>query len=114
MMKFNEPMVYDEMMAISIAGGSRDIAAELLELFVEDLLIQTDVLEQTYAEANWETLRQLVHKLNGSASYCATLALKEAIQNLEIILMQADIDTVPGAFAQVQREIDRLFEFYGV
>lgn len=103
--------VYDRNLAIRIAGGHPSVAAELLALLIQDLPLQTEALNQAYTGGNLEELRQLAHRLHGSASYCGTPALKRAAETLESVLLEAKTDSLCESYAQVLAEIDRLMEF---
>lgn len=102
--------VYDEQLAVSIAGGNPQIAAELLNLLIRELPLQQEALQRAYAAGELAELRKLSHKLLGSASYCGTPALKAAAQNLEAALPDGESQMIAAAYAQVLDEIRRLME----
>jgi two-component system sensor histidine kinase BarA len=105
-------LVYDWNLAIGIAGGNPEIAAELLSLFLQELPSQTAAMRKAVRSGNLEKLRQLTHKLHGSASYCGTPALKEAAQNLESVLIERQTESIPTVYAQLLEEIQRLLQYH--
>lgn len=107
--KSHEPAVYDQNLATQIAGGNPRIAAELLILLLKDLPSQKEALQNACAAGDWQTLRQLNHKLHGSARYCGTPALIDTTRDLANTLPG---DAVPEVVARacdaVLTEINRL------
>lgn len=104
--------VYDRELAIRIAGGNPTIAAELLALLINDLVGQTQAMRHAHAEGELEELRRQAHKLNGSASYCGTPALKEAAEALEEVIAEAQDARIADAYARIMTEIERLLGYY--
>ena len=103
--------IYDRELAISIAGGNPTVAAELLALLIKDLALQTQAMRHAHAEGELEDLRKQAHKLNGSASYCGTPALKEAAEVLEEVIADAQDARIAAAYARVMTEIERLLGY---
>ena len=104
--------VYDHELAISIAGGSPEIAAELLALLIRELPDELEALHQAFVAGDLEGLRKLSHKLHGSASYCGTPALRIAAQDLEGLLPGATAEPIATAYAHLQEEIRRLMAIH--
>lgn len=105
--------VYDRQLAVSIAGGNPQIAAELFDLLIQELPHQREALSRAYTADDRVELRKLTHKLVGSASYCGTPALKAAAQDLEAALPDDEPQTIADAYAGVLAEICRVMELHG-
>jgi len=104
-----DPTLYDREAAIRIAGGNAKIAAELLTLLLRDLPLQQTALQQAFDAGDWPKLKELSHKLHGSARYCGTPALKTTTALLDDLLASGAADTrVEPAFRRVLAEIQRL------
>jgi two-component system sensor histidine kinase BarA len=104
--------VYDQELAIRIAGGNPTIATELLDLLIKDVAFQIEFMRRAHAEGNLEDLGKQAHKLNGSASYCGTPALKGAAETLEWVIAEAQDAQIEDAYARVMAEIERLLTYY--
>lgn len=102
--------VYDRVLATQIAGGSAEIAAELLALLLKELPEQRAALKRAFASDDAQAVWEINHKLYGSARYCGAPALTAATQNLESALQQASLQNAAAAFNQVIREINRLLQ----
>ena len=100
--------VYDQALATQIAGGNPAIAAELLALLLKELPSQREALNQAFATSDPAKLRELNHKLHGSARYCGTPALMNSTRELAKILSTGPSASIAKAFADVIRDIDRL------
>lgn len=110
---YQDLAVYDQQLAIGIAGGNPQIAAELLGLLIRELPFQQEALNRAYGAGDLVELRKISHKLHGSASYCGTSALKAATQNLEAHLPHGEAALIARAYIQVLDEIHRLLEMHG-
>ena len=81
-MNVSQPVI-DEALALKNAGGNADLACELYQMLQEELPIYLEKLQNSYRQADYASLYQHVHKLNGSATYCGVPALKEAAHRFE-------------------------------
>jgi two-component system sensor histidine kinase BarA len=106
----DDAAVYDPVLAAEIAGGNPKIATELLNLLLRELPKQREALNQAFTTDNLKELRELNHKLHGSARYCGTPALIKATSALENTLLSAPPETIAQAVAEVVKEINRLLE----
>lgn len=107
-----ELAVYDQQLAIDIAGGNPQVAAELLGLLIRELPSQQEALKRAYVAGDLVELRKISHKLHGSASYCGTPALKAAAQDLEATLPDGESALIAGVYARVLDEIHRLLAMH--
>ena len=104
--------IYDQELAIRIAGGNPTIATELLDLLIKDVALQSESMRRAHAEGNLEDLGKQAHKLSGSASYCGTPALKGAAETLEWVIAEAQDAQIEEAYVRVMAEIERLLTYY--
>ena len=100
--------VFDRELALQRAGGSQDLAEELFAMLLRDLPDFRQRIESAYAANNIPLLIEVVHKLNGAATYCGVPALKEAAHQSETPLKQGQLDTYPPLQKQLINEIDRV------
>ena len=78
----NDP-VYDRTLALHRVGGNEAVADELLRMLREDLPGQYQSLTQAFGQGDLEQVRELAHKIRGSANYCGAPALRQAADALE-------------------------------
>ncbi len=101
--------VYDRGQALAVTGGNARIADELLSLLLRELPAQEAALLELNAGGDEAGLAELAHKLQGSATYCGTPALKAAALALEHAA-QARVppEAVEAARRHLVGEIQRL------
>ena len=78
-----DKLVIDPALAIANAGGDPTLAKDLYSMLQQELPSYLRSIPHAYQEADFDKLYQLVHKLNGSATYCGVPALKQAAQHFE-------------------------------
>ena len=70
--------------AARLSIGNEGILHEILGLMAEqEIPNDSIVLEQAYAEGNWDMIEKLAHRMKGGAVYCGTVKLQYACQYLE-------------------------------
>lgn len=78
----------DWQLSLSLANNSEDLAAELLQLFMDDLPSIKENIKVAYSSHHYDNFYHNVHKLHGSCCYCGVPKLKEAVFELEKIIKQ--------------------------
>src|SRR5574339_1230615 len=100
--------VFDRELALQRAGGSQDLADELFAMLLRDLPGFRQRIDYAYTSNNIPQLIEVIHKLNGAATYCGVPALKEAAHQSETALKQGQHNTYPPLQKQLLNEIDRV------
>ncbi len=114
-MMADEPLpVYDRALALDVTGNRPEVADQLLNLLIhKDLPAQEQNLRAAYRDQRLDDLREVSHKLQGSARYCGTPALLAAAQHLEALLDTPDAPSVSAGVQRLLGEIHRLLETFG-
>ncbi|MEM6162108.1 two-component sensor histidine kinase BarA [Erwinia sp. P6884] len=73
----------DWQLALRQAANKPDLARDLLQMLVDFLPEVTRLVERFMAEDNLPELRDIIHKLHGSASYSGVPRLKQLCQQLD-------------------------------
>jgi two-component system sensor histidine kinase BarA len=100
--------VIDPDLALERAGGNQELARELYLMLQNDLPHYTSKIQQHFSERDYTALLEVVHKLNGSTTYCGVPALKEAVSNLETHLKEGDEGGYAAGQERLLTEIARL------
>ncbi len=79
-------------LALKLAGNKRDLAEELLDLFMKSLPAEKEKILQSYKKQRLPELLQYIHKLHGAACYCGIPRLKNKIATIETLLKQNRLD----------------------
>ncbi|PKM45297.1 MAG: hypothetical protein CVV05_07990 [Gammaproteobacteria bacterium HGW-Gammaproteobacteria-1] len=100
--------VIDKDLALQRAGGNAQLAAELFTMLLRELPQQRAGIEAALAAGDYPALQHLVHKLNGSATYCGVPALKAAADSLESALKRGETGVAVSGVATIVEEIERV------
>ncbi|CCP06114.1 sensor histidine kinase/response regulator [Erwinia amylovora MR1] len=84
------PASLDWAMALSQAANKPDLARDLLQMLVDFLPEVQKLVELYSAENNTSALRNIIHKLHGSASYSGVPRMKHLCLQLEQNLRQSE------------------------
>ncbi len=76
-------------------NGRKELADEMYQMLIKELKEKHPLLPLLWEKQQQEELKQLVHKINGSASYCGVTQLQVAAQELEIALKRNQLEQVP-------------------
>lgn len=100
--------ILDPDLALERAGGNHDLARELYQMLQNELPNYRDNILQHFEADNVPVLLDVVHKLNGSATYCGVPALKGAAADLESAIKQEKHSEFEGGVKRVIAEIEQL------
>jgi HPt (histidine-containing phosphotransfer) domain-containing protein len=73
----------------------------MLNSFPEELA----ALDASYQKNDWESIRKLVHKIKGSASYCAAMRLKEACVKIEESVESNSVEVLKELYKHLLEEV---------
>lgn len=100
--------ILDRQLGIQQAFGQEAAWQQAIQMLWEMIPEQIQLIEQYYELQEWQKMRRAVHKLHGGTSYCGTVALKNALKNLENTLIKEQFDHVPELFHHMMQEKNRL------
>jgi two-component system sensor histidine kinase BarA len=98
----------DTKLALERAGGNQDLARELYQMLQNELPNYLSNIKHHFNNGDYAALLEVVHKLNGSATYCGVPALKEAAATMEGHLKQGAEGCYANGFNDILHEIKRL------
>lgn len=98
----------DTNLALERAGGNQDLARELYQMLQNELPNYLSTTKKHFDNGDYAALLEVVHKLNGSATYCGVPALKAAAASLEGNLKQGAEENYASGLSDIRREILRL------
>lgn len=94
--------------ALQQMNGDKALIRTLLTKLSQELPDQLARIEQLIEKQNYEQARDMVHKVHGSAAYCATPRLKQSAKVLETALLQGTPNDIAQALSELQDSIERL------
>ncbi len=95
-------------LALQAAGGNRELCEEIYHGFLAELPAHRDRIDALSARRDWPQLREEIHKLGGSASYCGLPRLMRATRDAESALGGDGMDELPALLAKLAEAIDEL------
>lgn len=101
------PDTLDIPLAIEQAGGSPELARDLLRMLLDELPGLYQKLQQAHAAGDAEARWDHAHKIYGSTAYCGVPALRDAAGALEKAI-KAGADLQPALTALEQAVTDLL------
>lgn len=105
-----EKLVIDWQLGIKLANNKKEIAEEMLTLFIENLPKELTNIKTAYENLNYEELLHHVHKLHGAACYCGVPRLKGAIADFEAALKQRKHHEIHSLFARFEHEVNAVLK----
>ncbi len=101
-----EPGVRDATEALVITGGRADLARKMLRMFLDEVPQHRHDLERGWRNNDPDQLRAALHKLRGSAEYCALTRLARASGETEEALVRDGTKAVAQHLEGVRVELD--------
>jgi len=99
---------FDAHTALAIAGGKPELALQMVGLFCEEIPHFQAELQQQWQVKAVDELKSTLHKLGGSANYCAMRDLAAAIIACEQNIEDEGLEASASRFERVLGELERL------
>ena len=111
--QLEENKIIDFEQSVILAGGKRELAKEMISLFVQELPNHQQELHTHFTAKDWQSLAAILHKIHGACSFCAIPKLQRITSQFEIALKEGeeDLDLYNNLFKQVNEAIDDLLKF---
>jgi two-component system sensor histidine kinase BarA len=90
------------------AAARENLIRELLTMLMAELPQQRDQLRAAFRAADWTSLRELAHKIRGSAAYCQVKDLEQTAARLEAACRAGARQGIETAYRQCLDVIDDL------
>lgn len=98
-------------MSLKQVGGRVNLAEELINMFVKELPVTQKSINAAFAAKHYQSLRDLLHKLDGGCAYAGVPGLKKIISELSAVLKNSkQTDKLDGLVALLNREIDEILK----
>ncbi|MFK8010512.1 MAG: response regulator [Marinicellaceae bacterium] len=101
----NNIKIFDQEQALNYAYGDDEIMHKLIKMFINELPIQMNLLEQSIKISNSVESRNIIHKIRGSCQTCGAMALES---NLKTLSSQLNNQTnANNAFTETQKSVGK-------
>lgn len=99
-------------LSVKLANNNKDLAKDLLEMFLTDLPNATGKIQTAYEQKNHEELMNQVHKLHGASCYCGVTRLKELLGKMESALKEKNNTYFEELLAHFNDEVNNVISAY--
>jgi len=104
--------IWDREAALVVTGGDASVALDMLDLLVRRLAEQCGQLRVLIEESNYKEAAKHVHKLHGSAQFCASRQLASAARELESALLAEQAKKLPQCMLALDQAAQALLAEY--
>ena len=105
--KINDKIINIEQ-ALPLTGGDKDLLKEMQSMLLTELKSEIKNIEIFYNQKDYISLRALAHKIQGGASYCGTIKLKEDSKELEKICMLLEKENSEENITKISESVSNL------
>jgi two-component system sensor histidine kinase/response regulator len=98
---------------LELVDGDEELLQNLIALFTQDTPIILEAIGKAILDRDSERLAAAAHKLSGSLGAVRAEAARELVLHLEEQGRQGDFSQVDEQFADLEREIDKIYEALG-
>jgi two-component system sensor histidine kinase BarA len=107
----HEPSI-DWNLSVKLANNNKELAKDLLEMFLTDLPNASTKIQTAYNSKQEEELLSQVHRLHGASCYCGVTRLKELLNQLEFSLKERSNDHIEDLMAHFNEEVNNVIAAY--
>lgn len=111
-MELHNLPVIDWELGTKLAGNKKELAEEMLDLFMKNLSDEVATINQFYAKKDYPELLRRVHKIHGALCYCGLPRLKTIVARLETELKNNIMTNLPSFLNKLNAEVNLLLEHY--
>jgi two-component system sensor histidine kinase BarA len=104
--------IRDSKKLLLATGGDRQLAQQLFDEFCQELPKDISAIRQLFAQAQWEELVEIVHRLHGSSSICGVPALNVVISELESRCRSKQSDEAKRLLYRLEAEAETLLTYH--
>ena len=107
----NDLPIRDRKQALRITDNQLTVANKLLQKLVDELPAMLKDIDQYLNDKNWKEMWQTLHRIHGSASVCAVLALAARVKELQQMIDRSDYSNLQEGFKNLEYEYKRLKDY---
>jgi HPt (histidine-containing phosphotransfer) domain-containing protein len=101
-------VVLDEEALVATAGGSRELAVELAEIFLSELDSRIDEFVAALADGSATRLQFAAHTLRGSAGSLSAYQVTASAATIEDMARRGDVSGARAIFERLRGELELL------
>ena len=99
---------FDAHDALRLANGNIELAADMLQMLLDNLHEDTNNIRQAWSQQQQPELIEIIHKIHGATRYCGVPALLASMEALEHTLKTQTFDACLSNIELAEQEIARL------
>jgi len=114
--QLSPPPTAEDTVVRTAVGKRSSTEARLREIrnrFVSSLLENIAIIRKSELSANWSDVREVVHKIAGSAGLLGYSALSDRARDAEVAIKRGDTSSLAGILDDLEREVRQVVEHSG-
>ncbi|MBA2654665.1 MAG: Hpt domain-containing protein [Gammaproteobacteria bacterium] len=108
----DHPLSIDWQLSITLAGGDKKLAKDLLEMYIADLPRSSEAIHAAHLEKQYGELLNQVHRLHGASCYCGVTRLKSILSNMEFAAREKQTQQFEDALHEFDEEVNNVMASY--
>lgn len=102
----------DWQLSIKLANNNKDLAKDLLQMFITDLPKASESIHYAYDQQQHSDLLSEVHRLHGASCYCGVAKLKTILAEMESSLKEKAMNQFNKVFKEFDAEVANILTEY--
>jgi two-component system, NarL family, sensor histidine kinase BarA len=111
-MGIDHPPSIDWQLSIKLANNNKDLAKDLLEMFVADLPKASDAIHSAFNQKQYQELTNQVHRLHGASCYCGVTRLKALLAKMELAVRERLFPHFESLLSEFYDEVNNILLAY--
>jgi len=104
----NRDVVFDYENFLQRVGGDKELAKEILEVYLQDVPVQLEKLEAALTEVDFTLIHRYSHTLKGASDNISAYSLRDILLCLEKISTSGELEQMKDLYAKIKNEFKRL------
>lgn len=104
----------DWRLSIKLANNNKELAKDLLEMYINDLPRANEVIQNTFRQKQYSELQNQVHRLHGASCYCGVTRLKALLSKMEFAAREKLYPQFEVLLGEFNEEVNNVLSAYKV
>jgi two-component system, NarL family, sensor histidine kinase BarA len=102
----------DWKLSVKLANNNRDLAKDLLEMFIADLPKASDAIRFAFSQRQYQELISQVHRLHGASCFCGVTRLRALLAKMESAVREKLYPQFESLLSDFVEETKNVFSAY--
>lgn len=108
----DHPSSIDWELSIKLANNNRELAKDLLKMFIADLPRACEAINSAFEEKHYLELVNQIHRLHGASCYCGVTRLKNILAKMEFNAREKLYGPLGECLNEFTEEVNNILSSY--